>query len=273
MPDGFEIVGKEVPLGLSIVDKYLEGLENGKNEFMNEDKYFFYDLINYLQAYIDFNEKRPGPIKREKDFEKYFKKAKIYVAKKGQYYAVISLAKGGVIKVFKGNKLVYKDNGFRGRTVGNEVIVTQLISKHKEEIKNGEIIVRGKFDKIKFKRPSVFSMIIFRVLLLSFAWNLKISSLAKDMLVKILITSKKKEPFSFERRFKVSESGVEIKSIVRLLGPKKLKELYLGTDHAVIRVPTSNYFQESNLLPWINLNNKVQELNSKKILAFKQTIR
>jgi len=273
LPDGFEIMGKEVPLGLSIVDKYLEGLEKGKNEFMNDEKYFFYDLINYLQAYIDFNEKRPGPIKRNKDFEKYFEKAKLYVTKNGIYYVIISLAKGGVIKVFKGNKLLYKDNGFIGKTDSNKVVVTQLISNHRAELKEGEAIVKGRFDRIKFKRPSPFSMIVFRILLLSFAWNWKIGSFVKDMLVKVLITGKKKEPIIFERRFRITLSGVEILSIIKILSNEKFKELYLGTDHAVIRVPTSNYFQESVLLPWISLNDKVPELNSKKILSFKQTIK
>ncbi|MCK4521204.1 MAG: hypothetical protein KAU20_01430 [Nanoarchaeota archaeon] len=272
-PDGFEIMGEESLLGLGIVDKYLEGIEKGKNEFMNDEKYMFYDVINYLQAYIDFNEQRPGFVKREKDFEKYFEKAKIYVTKKGKYYVIISLAKGGVIKIFRDEKLVYKDNGFIAKTSDDNVIVSQLISNHQVEVSDSDIIVKGKFDIVKFKRPSVFSMMVFRVLLLSFAWNWKIGSLVKHLLVKILITGKKKAPFFFERIFKVGESGVEIVSTIKLLSNKKIKELYLGTDHAVIMVPTSNYFQEGVLFPWINLNDKLQKLNSEKMLRFRQTIK
>jgi hypothetical protein len=272
-PDGFEIMGNEIPIGLSIVDKYLEGLENRKNEFMNDEKYFFYNLINYLQTYINYREKRVGKLERVDNTNKYFKESKIFVGKKGEYYVIISLAKGGVIKVFKGDKLIYNDSGFIAKTDKGDIITTQIISGNKINVKGENLNVSGMFNKINFKRPTPFTMMIFRALLLCFAWNWKIGSFVKHILTKILITGKKKQPILFERNFVFSEDGIKITSKIKLRRKKKIEQLYIGTDLTLIQVPTSNYFQESVLFKWIDFKNMINKLNKEKTIIIEQNIK
>lgn len=273
VPHGFEAIGKDAPLAFHLVDQFLVGLKNGKNEFMNDDKYFFYDVINYFQAYLDFNEKRPK-IKniKNKDFTKYFSKAKIWVAKKGRYYTVISLAKGGVMKVFKDKELIYNDCGFIAKTSKGSVVTTQVISGNKIDVKGDILSVSGRFNNVKFRRPTPFSMVIFRTFLLLVAWNWKIGNITKHILTKLLITGRKKEPFYFERKFNVSNKGVEINSEIKLLSKQRIRELYIGSDLAVIKVPTSNYFKQSILEQWISLNDKLEKLNTEKEITLKQKI-
>ena len=270
--DGFEIIGKEIPLGLNIVDKYLEGLKNNKNEFMNDEKYFFYNLTNYFQSYLNYNEKRHGKLERN-EFEKYFEKAQIFVAKKGKYYVIISLAKGGIIKVFKDKELIYNDTGFIAKDNKDKIITTQIISKHHTEVNNQKLFVSGRFNQINFKRPTVFTMILFRTLLLAFAWNWKIGSIVKHLLTKLLITGNKKQPAKFERNFSITKEGVEIRSKISLFKNKKIKELYIGSDLALIKVPTSNYFQESMLNKWMDLSKFAEKLNQEGFVIIKQHIK
>jgi hypothetical protein len=271
--DGFEIVGKKNPIGLSMVDSYIEGLKNSKNEFMNDEKYFFYNVINYLQAYLNFNEERPGKIKRDKDFEKYFEKAQLYVSKKKNYYCIISLAKGGVVKLFKDDKLIYNDCGFIAKTSKDKVIATQIISGHKTKFKEGTLSVNGRFNEVSFKRATPFTMMIFRALLLAFAWNWKIGNIVKHLLTKILITGNKKQNIFFERSFIFDENGLKIESKIDLKENVKINELAIGTDMALIMVPTSNYYQESNLLQWADLKDSLDKLNQNKTLTIKQNLK
>tara|TARA_Y100000310_G_C20678307_1_gene814379 strand:+ start:1615 stop:3180 length:1566 start_codon:yes stop_codon:yes gene_type:complete len=261
-PHGFELAGEDN--GLMLVDAYLEGIEAGKNEFMNDEKYFFYNVINYLDAWLVYNKSRP-PKKEKEDFEKHFEKAQLYVVKKGPYFVVISFAKG-TLRVYKDKQLVYNDAGFIGKLKDGTIITSQIISGHKTT----ENSVQGHFHKVKFKLPSPVNMMVFRTLLLAFAWNWKVGSKVKDLLVKMLITGKNEVPVTFERSFSVTEKGVVVKNILK--SKERIEEMYLGTDHAVITVPTSKYFQESAFLPWQNLQDKCKELNEKGVVEFTQHV-
>jgi hypothetical protein len=271
-PLGFEIMGKKYPVGLKIVDKYMQGLAKNKQEHMNDEKYFFYNVINYLETHAAWNTKRPGAYEHKKDFEKYFPGAKMYIAKKGVYYAIISLAKGGVTKLFKGKKLLHTSTGIIMQTKEGTNMVTQIIDGYAIQAGDGVAVVTGHFNKVKFELPTPFKMILFRAGLLSLAWSWKIGSIVKDVLVKRLITGKKKQAHTFERNFTFTSKGLEIKTTLQLQNNDEIVQLHSTTDLAVITVPTSKYFQESHLSSWTNLNKHLPDFNQHKKIVITERI-
>ena len=76
-PDGFEICGQFNQLSTQISDQYLQGLQNKKNLFNDDDRGMHHIVYDYLQAYLNFNENRTDKLIR-KDFERYYPQAKLY---------------------------------------------------------------------------------------------------------------------------------------------------------------------------------------------------
>lgn len=269
-PHGYEILGKQFPLATQIADKFLEGLRNNKTEFMDDYRYLFYYMNNYLQAYLDFNTEREGKIQRTQNFEKHFPEAKMYITKKDEYYVIISLAKGGVVKIFKGNKNIYSDCGLIGLLDNNKLITSQTIDEHSIEV-DKEIKISGYFGSVNTELMSTSKLILFRCALSTLGKSNKLGNAFKNFLTKRLILGSKREKITFERSFNF-EKDIIIIDKIKILGKRKFKTLAIGSDPTLIHVPTSRYFQESVLNEWIDLKEYIPALNKNREIEIKRII-
>jgi hypothetical protein len=231
---------------------------------MNDEKYFFYNLINYFQTHLDWNEKRPGPFEHKKDFEKYFPLARIYVCKHKDWYVVCSLAKGGVIKAFKGKKLAFQDTGVVAKLTNGRVIASQVIDPaYKVIIEPHKLSVSGRFHSVSREMMRPLKMMAFRTILLVFARTWRLGSLVKDVLIKRLITRKKLEKAWFRREITISDK-IQVSTTLKLGGNRKASRIWHSTDASFIHVPTSRYFQEGAFFTWKDCPNETRELNRKR---------
>lgn len=270
LPCGFEIFGKEDPIGLQMNDKSYKGSILEKQEYMEDDTYFFYNVLNYFQTYLKYREERPQHIERS-DFVKHFKKAQLIVVQKEGLYAVISLAKGGVCKIYKGKHHIYSDAGFVGHTTKNQKITSQIINKNKVTIyeKPLEIKVTGQMNTYTQPLPTPLKQAIFHTGMAIIGPWYKLGKLVKDVLVKKLITRRKPTKIIFDRTFTFYAGKFKIKNEIHLTGQEKIRDLYLGNGFSVIHVPTSRYYQESVLGPWrILTKEEIQRLNIEKRVRF-----
>jgi hypothetical protein len=272
LPDGFEILGKHFPEALALVDRYSIGLANGRQEWMNDEKYFFYNQNNYFQTYLDWNTNRPGPLLHKNDFEKYFPRANLYVCKHKNWYVVCSLAKGGVLKVFRKDKLVYQDTGILAQLDNGMVIASQVIdADYRTTLIPHNISVVGQFHSINRETATPFKMMLFRSLLLLLARFPKLGTLTKHLLVKRLITRKRHEPAWFKREIRI-DNTVTVRTTLKLTGRRLVKRLFHTSDAAIIHVPTSRYFQEGSFFPWEGLQDEARELNRKGRIVIERVI-
>ncbi len=269
--DGFEILGKEFPLGIEIVEKYMIGRKNGKDSHLEDDRNCHVTSYNFLQSYLDYCDKRGKAFSFKNDFEKYFNEAKIFVSKKGNYYLIISLAKGGVLKLFKKDELIYSDCGFIGKLKDGRVVSSQVIEKHSIKV-DKEIWVKGYFNNVKNELMNPKKMVVFRIaLIISSLINL--SKLIKRILTKKMILGKKKMPIMFERIFKFSKDGLIIKDKIDILDNIGFKSLAIGSDYINIYVASAKTYQEANLKEWINLDKYINELNRNKTVKIERIIK
>ena len=208
-----------------------------------------------MQAYLDFSPVRSAePINNRPPFQKYYDKARIYVEKTPTYYAVLSLAKGGVLKVTDAEGTLYSDTGLIGRTADGKVIVSHLVDDYdiSADVANRRFRAAGRMCLRKQKLATPFTQIVFRLINLTlgrFAPNL-----LRRMLQKILITGKPRTEYRFEREFAFGPDQVGVTS--RLSGPADtapLRSLHIGSDATSIYVANSNVYQRSVLYPWQDL--------------------
>ncbi len=264
-PDGFEICGQFNPLSTQISDLYLQGLQNKKNLFNDDDRGMHHVVYDYLQAYLNFNEKRKGEIIR-KDFEKYFSQAKIYISKKEDYYLITSINKGGVFKLFHKEKLVFSDAGLIAKE--KSILMSQIVNNNQVHF-NDSIKIKGNFSTISNPILDTKKFIVFRILLITLFQSKTLSKLLKKILTKKLILRNNKSPLQFTRELKLTKKGLEIKDFIK--GKIKLKKLYIGTDHTGIYVASSRYYQESILKEWIELY--VGKFNKQGNLKFERVLK
>ena len=264
-PDGFEICGQFNQLSTQISDQYLQGLQNKKNLFNDDDRGMHHIVYDYLQAYLNFNENRTDKLIR-KDFERYYPQAKLYIAQKGNYYFITAINKGGVFKLFNKNKLIYSDAGLIAKN--KHILMSQIVNNNPVEI-NETIKIKGSFSTVSNPILDTKKFIAFRILLLTLFRFQTLSKILKQILTKKLILKNSKYPLYFSREFKLTKEGLEIKDSIK--GKVKLNKLYIGSDHTGIYVASSRYYQESVLKEWIELD--VGKFNKEEKLEFERVLK
>jgi hypothetical protein len=254
------------------------GLPRGSRYFNEDDRMCAHYVYDWLEACRDYHPERPGDLNERPNFTRYFPQARMLVSKTDAYYAVLSLAKGGVMKVFDENGPLYSDTGIIGKLNDGRVLVSHLMGMDEYEIEvdeGGETItasVSGRLAQRRRNLPTPFKQILFRI------FNLTAGRVAPDLvrrfLQKVLITGKPWTPYRFYRRFILTERGIEI--INRVNNPvgenaekRHWESLHIGSDATSIYVANSNVYQESVLLPWRNLRGMLDELNSNDEVTFK----
>lgn len=139
-PHGFEIYGgRGVGLASAVAERMLQGLERGAlvPPEIQEDRYFLYRIPELLQSWIDWSE-RPAtlePLPSESEpFQKTWPGARVHARKardaKGRdYYAVVNLAKGGVVKLFRSDtgQAVENDCGFLAELESGKIVTSQWV--------------------------------------------------------------------------------------------------------------------------------------------------
>ncbi|MBI2027232.1 MAG: hypothetical protein HYS98_05465 [Deltaproteobacteria bacterium] len=269
-PHGLEILGTEIPLATQICDVFLQGVIQGNRAYIDDNRSFSHHMSNYLQAYVDFHPTRSHGLKRN-DFEKYFQQAGLYVSKKSAYYLVLSLKKGGVLKLFKDQNNIYNDAGFIGVLDNDQVCVSHAFSDKIITVRD-ILKVHGYFQPVSLPYMSPMKLIFFRAMLFPFSWSATYSRLIRKLLQHVLIHNKKGLPIQFEREFLFNKEGLHIKDRIHLLGKKYFKRLAIGTDHTSIYTAISNGFQKGVLHPWVYFDDKLKELKQKKEIVIQREI-
>ncbi|MBX7246904.1 MAG: hypothetical protein K1X53_15515 [Candidatus Sumerlaeaceae bacterium] len=264
-PHGFEVMAAYKPEAAQIADQFLDkGLPLRTRYFNDDDRMCAHYLYDWMQSYLDFSEVRsPQPLNDRPPYQKYFEKARIYVQNTGRYHAVLSLAKGGVLKVTTEDGPLYSDTGLIGRSTDGTVIVSHIVDDYevKADLQTSKFSAAGRMCRRKSKLATPFTQIIFRLINLTlgrFAPNL-----LRSLLQKVLITGKKRTNYEFARDFEFLDDFVIIRSRMKKPpGSRKLESLHIASDATSIYVANSNVYQHSVLLPWRELSQMRDQVNT-----------
>lgn len=281
-PHGFEIMAPHNAKAGQIADQFLRaGLPKGTRYFNDDDRMCAHYVYDWFRSYLDFHPERPAPINERPNFHRYFPKAKIFVSKSDSQYSVLSLAKGGVLKVTDEQGPIGSDSGLIGKLEDGRVLVSHLVDDYEVQIKESndatsdgffwEASVAGALCERRFRLPSPFKQVLFRML------NLTVGRFASDLLrsvlQKILITGKPRTDYRFRRVIRFAPDRVELSDEITMpSGGSRFVSLHAGSDATSIYVANSNTYQRSVLVPWTDLTNHVASLNTEGRVDIQRTI-
>jgi hypothetical protein len=141
----------------------------------------------------------------------------LFVIRTHRYYAVLCLAKNGVIKIFDGDKLVYADNGYWGRTTEGHNICshtylpgTAYQACH-DEVGHWRVRVEGDFHFFEEGLPLVKHVVSFKVACQTvFRWNPLAEAFTRHMKKRRLMRHRR-SPFTMVREFSLEPDRIAIK--------------------------------------------------------------
>lgn len=271
-PHGFEVLSRFFPTAGRIADTYLHKAMPERRRYFNDDNrmcaHYVYD---WMQSWRDYNQaERHGLLDDHRGpFARWFGDAKIFVKKTDRYYAVLSLDKGGVLKVFDADGPLYSDTGLIARTDDGDVLVSHLVADYDLAVdaEAGTLAAEGVLFRRRYPLPSPVKQMAFRGMNLSvgrFSANL-----VRGILQKVLITGKPSTDVRFRREFEFGDDDIRIRdSIDASKTDDRFSAVSVGSDATSIYVANSNTFQESVLLPWHDVDPaEVDRLNAERTIA------
>lgn len=255
-PHGFEVMAPHNPRAAQVADTFLEkALPDRTRYFNDDDRMCAHYLYDWMQSYLDFSPVRSSePLNARAPVRRTFEQARIHVEITPRYHAVLSLAKGGVLKVFTENGPLYSDTGLIGRTADGTVIVSHIVDDYdvKMDAETGRFSAAGTMCRRKHRLATPLTQIAFR--LVNLALGRFAPNLLRALLQKILITGKRRTDYRFSREFELLPERITIRNrLEKPAGAPPLESVHTGSDATSIYVANSNVFQASVLLPWREL--------------------
>lgn len=270
-PAGFEILAPELPAAAAVAAALRRGMAAGRRAHADDDRIFFHWVWDYLQAFLH-HEPLAGPAPALGARTRHFTEARLYVRDDPGRYAVVSLAKGGVLAVFDGERRLYSDHGLIGRLDDGRIVVSQLVDDYVTRVEGDVVTVEGRFGYARRLRPTPWRQMVFRL------FTLTVGRLASDVvrrvLQRLLIVGKRRAGLAFRRTIDLGRPLRLVDEVWWEASPggRRLTELYAGTDHTAIYVATSQVFQESVLQPWTDYGAQLPSLASGGRLRVERTL-
>jgi hypothetical protein len=170
--------------------------------YLDDDRMCAHLTYNHLQAWVDFWEgPREAPAKLEGAETRYWPGARFYRYEDPRRFAVVSAAKGGVLRIYLDSELACMDNGLIAKDDRGTVHVSHLIDRYEVQELGDGIRVEGSMGVTRFRLPSPAAQSVFHLGMAAVGrWA---SDLIRALLQRILIVGKRPSPLKFRRTLKI----------------------------------------------------------------------
>jgi len=264
LPNGLEVLSNLGNKDALEIKKFLYSDSLNHNYFMDsvDDRYHSHYLMHsFLRAlnketnsYKVVETKVDLPFNTE--HEKYFKDSGLLSIKRKEYHSIVSLKKGGIIKVFKDNKEIFIDCGYRiPLEIGKIATTNWLDDNYDISYENEYCIIKGVFNEIKQKVQNPIYHFGLRVI--AFAVGNKIIGFLKK---KIILVDKHSN-VKFERRIQFEDEKIIISDEITSPSEIILKK---APNFSLRHVASGKFFSSSDL--FVN-NKKWEKIKSIRIKA------
>jgi hypothetical protein len=258
-PAGFEILRNELPICREIVRFIRSGLSSGSLVSLDslDDENLIRLATNYMiasqHASTDEEGVGVGPILLPCDLPeviKDFPETGIFIRGNKRYYSIVSASKGGIIKVFdKGQKrLAYEDNGYFLR-VGKHVATNQVFDVADAVVENGLIRVKSHFYEVLDEMLTPLTNIVLRILGITLFRSMMVVDMFRRMLVKKAFTGKKRHNVTLVRVISFGDDVIDVEDELTKGSDLIVTGLIVGRKRFALKMASSNYHSEKDLLP------------------------
>ncbi|MGF1491422.1 MAG: hypothetical protein ACFBSC_02990 [Microcoleaceae cyanobacterium] len=270
-PHGFELVGRWLPDALWINDRFLRGLKNGLAPCYADDHIIGHHTWNYLLAWRDFVTERPPMLSRDVA-SLWLKQAQILIKRRPNAELYVALNKGGVFKLFRGNRLVASDTHLSLQVrQGNKIrnAVGHLVSPYDVSVEQDKVVISGNLGWAKQTQMSPIKLMILRLVMLTFGRFFP--NLIRKLLQTLLITGKKEAPFRFKRSFQWKNGQWLVTDELSTPSWKPVVSIGIDCAQTSIYVVMSRTFQPGQLQPWLDLTSEVRKLEPNQPLVIQRS--
>jgi hypothetical protein len=258
-PHGFELVGRWMPEALSMNDRFLSGLGSGLGPCYADDHIIGHHTWNYFLAWSDFVEARP-PLAPRGQGRIWFREAEVLIDRRETAELYLALNKGGAFKLFRDHKLVASDTQV-SLQIGDGRIknaVGHLVDEYRVQVGEDEIVIEGSLGWAKQEQMTPVKLVALRLLML--AIGRFFPNLIRTVLQRVLITGKRRAPFTFSRRLTWEHGTWRVTDEVQAESWRDVTAAGIGPDQTSIHVVMSRTFQMGQLQPWLDLTDKIRSL-------------
>lgn len=270
-PAGFEMLGNELPVFRQIADFIRSGLSKGS--LVSLDSLDDENLIRLVTNYMIASECASTddessavhlgllPCDRSQVLED-FPQTGVFVRGNERYYSIVNTNKGGIIKVFdrKKRKLVYEDNGYFVK-IGERVVTNQVMERSDAVVKNGSIEFQCCFYEVLDGMLTPFTNILLRTLAVTLFRRTRIVDMFRRILVRKAFTNKKRYGIRLHRLILFGDDLIDIEDNLTKDGGLRVSGYVVGRKQFALKMASSNYHSDKDLLSVSPALPKIVELN------------
>lgn len=251
-PGGFAILASRSQAAREILFAFFKGFRTGATNHLVDDGVFQHILSSYITTLScptsmvsEWNVARVSPRKIS-----LFAGAQLFTAYTGNLTAFGALTKGGVYKIFRGDRLIISDTGFMARLTNGKVYCQNKANNASGTIQSNRIQIQGHLKPYRSKTLSRVAMIGLRALSLLFGRFSAYSHVIRRLMQRVLIYDNEKASIFFTRTLTISDNAIHVQDTLTNRFPVPFESLHRTTDSVNMHVVTSNSFQLANLLDW-----------------------
>lgn len=251
-PGGFALLSPRSSAAREVLYSFFKGFKTGAANHLVDDGVFQHLLSSYVTTLLcpESRVERWTGAKALPPAVRLFQGAQLFTIHTGALAAFGALSKGGVIKIFDGDRLISSDTGYMARLTDGKVLCQNKAGNAAGVLLGNQLRVQGHLKTFRNKTLSRVAMIGLRGLSLLFGRFSLYSQAIRRLMQKVLIYDDEKASVMFSRTLTVENGVIHVKDIVTNQAPCSIESLYRTTDAVNMHVVTSNSFQLANLLSW-----------------------
>ncbi|MCP4328532.1 MAG: hypothetical protein GY791_08875 [Alphaproteobacteria bacterium] len=267
-PHGFELAGRWMPEALAVNDRFLAGLEAGRQACFADDHIIGHHCWNFLLAWRDFVDQRPVP-GAPAEGRRHFPDAGLMAERRGSSALFLALNKGGVFKYFRDGQLVASDTQISLQFDGGATAVAHMVDNYETLLDTDSIEISGRFAWAKQPRMTIFKLMVLRLLMVT------VGRVHPDgvrrLLQRLLITGRRAAPMSFRRVLTWREDRLTVRDEVSVQDWTPIVAAGIGGHQTSIHVVMSRIYQAGQLEPWRDLTDQVRGLGAGETLVVERS--
>lgn len=251
-PGGLTLLSREFPMARSIVQAMCRSICAGHTVTLRDvDMGNLAPLLsNYvcvLHTGVLQDEATTPPLPWEQPkVRQDFPQAGLYIRGTEQYYAILGVSNGGVLKVFDKRQryALWDDGGYIGQLANGTLITTQMtVSDRPCMVGEDEIVLTSNFYRVLHSLPTPLQFVLLRLLNLTLMRSVWLGNVVKKGLVRLLISGKRKYAMQLQRRVRFETSRVVVEDRLSKSPGLRVAWLKFGRKFVGIHMASARYFE------------------------------
>lgn len=279
MPAGFEILAPVCPDAALIARRMRPTVADQTGVGLAAmDSYNFFPLLNnYLFAADHASQlsESAETLTYQQTGQWVFSEAGIVVKSTPTYYAILGLAKGGMLRVYnqQNQQLQVSDCGYWARLANGKVASSQSLTQTPTWQEQGEqISLQTDFVQVNQRIFSPWLFINFRLVSLVLGRVPVLAYWLKNMLVAVLVKRRKSTPLQLQRTVTFGVDSVHLTDKISAPAIASVYHLQRQAKFATIHMGSSRYFQAQELeTPPLDTTNLAAQLDQHGVVELEQT--